>query len=171
MQTHGAITKGPSCVMKMFRPGAKVTLGTAGSAGIDLHFYPPAEKDKPLTILPGRSAVLETGIGVDVIQSDETGVCGQIWPRSGLSVNGRIETGAGLIDPDYKGEIMVHLYNHGTQPHVIEPGDRIAQLVLVTFIKPSTLSVCEYTGEASEGIWQTRRKERGAAGFGSTGAN
>lgn len=121
---------------------------TAGAAGFDLRAA------QALTIEPGKRALIPTGFAWEI--ADE--FCGQIWPRSGTAVKHGIDTLAGLIDPDYTGEIKVALVNHGDEPFQIEVGDRIAQLVLTLFVR----------GTAVE-RHVLKETERGEGGFSSTG--
>ena len=124
---------------------------SAGAAGYDL-----VSVDS-YVVLPGRRVVVSTGISIQL----PPGTYGHILPRSGLAVKHGLDTLAGVIDPDYTGEIKVVLQNLDVnQPFVIRPGYRIAQLVLINCITPEVNEV------PSE---NTRLTERGDAGFGSTG--
>jgi dUTP pyrophosphatase len=128
--------------------GALPQYGSEGAAGADL----TASRD--VTLAPGARAAVPTGIRLE-IPPDHVGL---IWPRSGLAVRHGIDTLAGVIDSDYRGEIKVVLVNHGTEPFRIAPGDRIAQLLVqrverAVFVREG--------GLASTG--------RGENGFGSTG--
>jgi dUTP pyrophosphatase len=124
------------------------TRATSGSAGYDL----TAIRDD--VIEPGCRQLLPIGISIKLPE----GVYGRIAPRSGLAVKKGIQVGAGVIDPDYTGEIHVLLFNHGTEPFEIHPGDRIAQLILEKFGFYEVLQV--------DSITETLR---GSGGFGSTG--
>ena len=109
-------------------------------------------------VLPGRRVVVATGITIQL----PPGTYGRIAPRSGLAVKHGLDTLAGVIDPDYTGEVKVVLQNLDcTQPFVIRPGYRIAQLILEQCVTPD---VVEIPGECTGLV-----TERGAAGFGSTG--
>ena len=122
---------------------------SVGAAGYDLF------STDSYVVLPGRRVVVSTGISIQL----PPGTYGRIAPRSGLAVKHGLDTLAGVIDPDYTGEIKVVLQNLDTaQPFVIRPGYRIAQLILEKF---EVVEVVE-TG-APEAT------ERGDAGFGSTG--
>ena len=122
---------------------------SVGAAGYDLF------STDSYVVLPGRRVVVSTGISIQL----PPGTYGRIAPRSGLAVKHGLDTLAGVIDPDYTGEIKVVLQNLDTQqPFVIRPGYRIAQLILEKF---EVAEVVE-TG-APEAT------ERGDAGFGSTG--
>lgn len=124
---------------------------TPGAAGYDLF------STDSYVVLPGRRVVVSTGITVQL----PPGTYGRIAPRSGLAVKHGLDTLAGVIDPDYTGEIKVVLQNTDlNQPFVIRPGYRIAQLILEKY---ETVDVVEIPGEC------TQLTDRGAAGFGSTG--
>ncbi|APQ14760.1 hypothetical protein BJP27_24325 (plasmid) [Pseudomonas oryzihabitans] len=123
---------------------------TPGAAGFDLSAVGEH------IVLPGERKKIPTGWGVRV----RPGLHGQIWPRSGLADKLGIDTLAGLIDPDYQGEIKVILLNTGDQPFRIEHGDRIAQLVICGHLVAEPCEVVEVDVAATV---------RGAGGFGSTG--
>lgn len=133
-------------------PAAQVpTRATAGAAGMDIHAAVEA------VIPPGGAwMAVETGI---VLQFPPT-VYARIAPRSGLAFKHGLQVGAGVIDSDYTGSIKVILFNHGTTPFTVHPGDRIAQVI---FEKIETPDLVEC---AVEDLAAT---ERGAGGFGSTG--
>jgi dUTP pyrophosphatase len=109
-------------------------------------------------VLPGRRVVVSTGISVQL----PPGTYGRIAPRSGLAVKHGLDTLAGVIDPDYTGEVKVVLQNLDmNQPFVIRPGYRIAQLILENYTVAEVVETpTEFTGLVTE---------RGASGFGSTG--
>jgi dUTP pyrophosphatase len=119
-----------------------------GAAGADLY------ANEALTLAPGARAPVATGLRVEI----PAGYAGLVWPRSGLAVRHGIDTLAGVIDSDYRGEVRVVLVNHGQEPVHIEPGDRIAQLVLQKIERASFTSARELAGTI-----------RGESGFGSTG--
>lgn len=124
---------------------------TTGSAGYDLF------STDNYVVLPGRRVVVSTGITVQL----PPGTYGRIAPRSGLAVKHGLDTLAGVIDPDYTGEVKVVLQNlDAVQPFVIRPGYRIAQLILENF---TTAEVVEVPSEC------TQITDRGMNGFGSTG--
>jgi dUTP pyrophosphatase len=127
---------------------------TAGAAGMDLRAAVP--EDRPLLLLPGRRALVPTGLVFEIPHGYE----GQIRPRSGLAFKHGITclNTPGTIDSDYRGEVKVLLINHGDEEFVIERGMRIAQIVMAAVTQ---LNVEERT-LASE-------TARGAGGFGSTG--
>jgi dUTP pyrophosphatase len=125
------------------------TRGSDRSVGYDLY----SSEDTVVPCQAGR-ALVSTGITVVL----PPGVYGRVAPRSGLAVKHCINVGAGVIDPDYTGEIKVVLFNHGEKDFEIKKGDRIAQLVLERCETPpiEEINIVEDT-------------ERGSGGFGSTG--
>jgi dUTP pyrophosphatase len=124
---------------------------TPGSAGYDLF------STDSYVVLPGRRVVVSTGITIQL----PPGTYGRICPRSGLAVKHGLDVLAGVIDPDYQGEIKVVLQNLDmNQPFVIRPGYRIAQLILENY------TVAEVVEVPSE---NTPLTERADGGFGSTG--
>ncbi len=126
---------------------------TEHSAGLDLR----AALEAPLTLAPGDAALVPSGLSIHI--ADPT-LCAVILPRSGLGHKHGIVlgNGTGLIDADYQGPLMISTWNRGTAAYTIEPGDRIAQLVLLPIVR-ATLQVVD-TFDASA---------RGAGGFGHTG--
>ncbi len=121
---------------------------TKGSVGYDLC---SAEAQ---TLGPGERLAIKTGVAVTV----PAGTYGRVAPRSGLAVKHGINVMAGVIDPDYTGEVLVVLINHTDTPFAVKPGDRIAQLICEQVSLPSVVEVAELAAT-----------ERGAKGFGSTG--
>ena len=139
--------------VKILREGAILpTYGSAGAAGADLY----ACLEAPISIAPGETAFIPTGIAMAVPQ----GCAGLIYARSGLACKRGLAPAnkVGVIDSDYRGEIMVALYNHGAQPQTIETGERIAQMVITPVLTP-----------AYEAVQTLTDTERAAGGFGSTG--
>ena len=126
---------------------------TEGSAGLDLR----ACLDAPLLLAPGQAELVPTGLAIHV---DDPGLAAVLLPRSGLGHKHGIVLGnlVGLIDSDYQGQIMVSAWNRGTQPFTIQPGDRIAQLVVVPVVQVRLDVVEAFTAS-----------ERGGGGFGSSG--
>src|SRR4029077_14653874 len=126
---------------------------TAGSAGLDLR----ACLETPLQLAPGATALVPSGIAIHL---GDPGYCALVLPRSGLGHRNGIVLGnlVGLIDSDYQGQLMVSLWNRGGEPFVVQPMDRIAQLIVVPVIQVALNVVDSF--DASE---------RGAAGFGSPG--
>lgn len=132
-------------------PAAKLpTYGSVLAAGLDLHALAPVRLD------PGIRALVRTGLALSLPR----GHVGLIWPRSGLAVNAGIDVLAGVIDEDYRGEIMIAVINHGYQPHSFARGDRVAQLLVQPIARPAVNLVTSFV----------QATERGSDGFGSTGA-
>ncbi|KAL2218686.1 putative Dut [Thermoascus aurantiacus ATCC 26904] len=140
----------PLLVKKLSEKGRAPTRGSAFAAGYDLY----SAKD---TVIPAKGkGLVDTGIAIAVPE----GTYGRIAPRSGLAAKNFIDTGAGVIDADYRGEVKVLLFNFSDEDFVVKEGDRIAQLVLERIYTPEVKVV----DELEESI-------RGAGGFGSTGIN
>lgn len=127
---------------------------TAGSAGMDLRAA--VEEGKLLVLAPGERTAVPTGLAIALPQGFE----GQVRPRSGLALRHGVTqlNTPGTIDADYRGEVMVILVNHGTEPFTVGRGDRIAQLVVAP--------VTRATWREAETLEATAR---GDGGFGSTG--
>ncbi len=139
--------------VKIIRENAKLpTYGTELSAGADLY----AALDAPITLAPGETRIIPHGIAIEL----SPGYAGFVFARSGLATRRNLAPAnkVGVIDADYRGELMTPLHNHGTQPQTVEPGERVAQLVIMPVIQ-AEFSVSENLSET----------ERGAGGFGSTG--
>lgn len=128
------------------------TYGSDLAAGADLR----AVLDAPITIKPNESALIHTGIAVAI----PVGYVGLVYARSGIACKRGLAPSnkVGVIDADYRGEIMVSLHNHSTTEQTISPDERIAQMVITPF------SRCEY-----ECVDELDDTARGAGGFGSTG--
>ncbi len=143
-----------SVQLRRVRPGGNPLprYATSHAAGMDLM----ADMPEPLTVQPGRRVLVPTGIAIALPDGYEA----QIRPRSGLALKHGITlvNSPGTIDPDYRGEIGVILINHGTEPFMVNPGDRIAQMVFARFQRVDLLEV-----EALEDT------ARGEGGFGHTG--
>ena len=127
--------------------------GTPGAAGLDLR----ACLDKPLTLNPGDSQLVPSGIAIHL---GDPGYAAIVLPRSGLGSKNGIVLGnlVGLIDSDYQGQVFISLWNRGQAAFTIQPMDRIAQLVVVPVQQVEFNVVEEFTASS-----------RGAGGFGSTG--
>lgn len=127
---------------------------TVGSAGMDLH----ALLDEPLTLSPGERFLVPTGIAIGLPSADTVGL---VFARSGLAVKKGITLSncVGVIDSDYTGEVRVGLVNLSQEAYTIEPGERIAQLLVMPVCLPAIQEVDEL-----------EKTDRGAGGFGSTGA-
>lgn len=127
-------------------------VGTPGSAGVDLR----ACLDKPVTLAPGETILIGTGIAIHL---EDPGFCAMILPRSGLGHRGLVLGNlVGLIDSDYQGELKISTWNRGPEPQTIEPGDRIAQMVITPVIQPTFIEVDDFESSS-----------RGEGGFGHTG--
>ncbi len=126
---------------------------TDGSAGLDLC----ACISGPMVINPGETHLIDTGIAVYI---EDPSLAAMILPRSGLGHKHGIVLGnlVGLIDSDYQGPLMVSCWNRGEKTYMIEPGERIAQLVIVPIVQAQFEIVKEF-----------EKTERGHGGFGSTG--
>jgi dUTP pyrophosphatase len=138
-------------------PEGGPTAATSGAAGFDLRACLP-EAEPLCVIAPGERALIHTGIA---IQAESSGVAGFVYSRSGLgAAQGlTVAQGVGVIDPDYRGEIMVYLLNTAREVKSVRRGDRIAQLVFQPFFRP----LFARTGKLSD-------SGRGSGGFGHTGA-
>ncbi len=140
-------------LFKKLNPAAVIPQrATAGSAGLDLK----ACLTEPVTLKKGEHAVIPTGLAVKV----EEGFAAMLFARSGLAVKHGIGllNGVGVVDSDYRGEICVGVINQFEEPYTIEPGERIAQMVVMPVSLAPVLEV--------ETLDET---DRGAGGFGSTG--
>ena len=139
--------------VKILREGAKLpTYGTAQAAGADLY----ACLNESVTIAPGDTFFVPTGIALEV----PVGCAGLIYARSGLACKRGLAPAnkVGVVDSDYRGEILVALHNHGTQTQTIGNGERIAQFLITPVLTPAY--------EEAEELSDTNR---GSGGFGSTG--
>ena len=139
--------------VKILDPRAKLpTYGSDHAAGADLY----ALTHGPVEIAPGGTALIRTGIAIAVPQ----GYVGLVYARSGLATKQGLAPAnkVGVIDADYRGEVMVFLHNHGGHPQTVEDGERIAQLVITPCLTAQFQTV--------DGLDET---QRGSGGFGSTG--
>lgn len=135
------------------REQAKVPFyGTEFSAGADLC----ACMEQPIEILPGRTEFIKTGLAVEI----PVGYVGLVYARSGLACKKGMAPAnkVGVIDSDYRGEVVIALHNHSEQKAMIKPGERVAQMVITPYV------YAEY--EEAEKLDETGR---GQGGFGSTG--
>lgn len=140
-------------LVKILRQGAILpTYGSCEAAGADLH----ACLEAPVTIEPGKTAFVPTGIAMEVPK----GCAGLVYARSGLACKRGLAPAnkVGVVDSDYRGEIMVALHNHAGTPQRIENGERIAQMVITPVLTPEYQIVPELSDTS-----------RGTGGFGSTG--
>lgn len=139
----------PGLQIRLLTEAAKApTRGSALAAGYDIY-------SSASSIVPAYGqAMVETGIAIAVPE----GTYGRVAPRSGLAAKHGIDTGAGVIDADYRGEVKVILFNHSSKDYQIQAGDRIAQLILEQIVTPEV-----------QVVEQLADTVRGAGGFGSTG--
>lgn len=128
------------------------TYGTEFSAGADLY----ACIDEPVTLSPGETKLIKTGLAMEV----PVGYAGLIYARSGLASKKGLAPAnkVGVVDADYRGEVMVALHNHSLTEASIEPGERIAQMVIAPFLTANFIVADELEDTV-----------RGVGGFGSTG--
>jgi dUTP pyrophosphatase len=126
---------------------------TAGSAGLDLR----ACLDGPLVLEPGQTELLPTGLAIHI---DDPGLAAVLLPRSGLGHKHGIVLGnlVGLIDSDYQGQVFVSAWNRGAQPFTIQPGERVAQMVILPVVRARFEVVEDFAASA-----------RGSGGFGHSG--
>ena len=139
--------------VKKLNPNAKLpTYGSVEAAGADLY----ACLDEAITIHPGDSAWIPTGIALEVPK----GCAGLIYARSSMGVKRGLAPAnkVGVIDSDYRGEIRVVLLNHGKTTQIVENGERVAQFLITPVLTPAYEEVEDLTDT-----------DRGAGGFGSTG--
>ena len=140
--------------IKKLSPSAILpTYGSAGAAGADLYALPEGD---PVTVNPGETVMIRTGLSMAIPE----GYVGLNFARSGLASKRGLAPAnkVGVIDSDYRGELMVALHNHGNAPQTVNPGDRVAQLLVVPVI------TAQFT--ETDSLDDT---ERGTGGFGSTG--
>ena len=127
-------------------------IGTLGSAGVDLR----ACLSEAVTLSPNETLLIGTGIAIHL---EDPSLCAMILPRSGLGHRGLVLGNlVGLIDSDYQGELKISVWNRAKDPQTIEPGERIAQMIITPVIQPNFVEVDEF--DASD---------RGEGGFGHTG--
>lgn len=142
----------PIKVKKLKEQAVIPTYGSAEAAGADLY----ACLREPVTIMPGRTAFIPTGLAMEL----PVGYVGLIYARSGLACKKGLAPAnkVGVIDSDYRGEFIVALHNHGSEPQTVASGERIAQLVISPVFTPGFTETEELSNT-----------ERAAGGFGSTG--
>jgi dUTP pyrophosphatase len=126
---------------------------TAASAALDLR----AALDAPLRLAPGDAALIPSGLAIHL---RDPGLCALVLPRSGLGHKHGIVlgNGTGLIDADYQGPLLISAWNRGSADYTIEPGDRIAQLLLLPIVRAALQVVDTF-----------EHSDRGSGGFGHTG--
>ena len=142
----------PVYIKKLKAQAAMPSYGSAEAAGADLY----ACLETAVEIAAGGTAMIPTGLAMELPE----GTVGLVYARSGLASKKGLAPAnkVGVIDSDYRGEVMVALHNHSAQAAVVEPGERIAQLVITPFLTAEF----EETDTLSDTV-------RGAGGFGSTG--
>lgn len=139
--------------VKKLYPNARLPVyGTEFSAGADLC----ACLDAPVTLQPGETRLISIGISMELPE----GYAGLVYARSGLASKRGLAPAnkVGVVDSDYRGEFFVPLHNHGSVPQTIEPGDRIAQMILTPYLTAKFVETDALSDTA-----------RGEGGFGSTG--
>tara|TARA_B110000116_G_scaffold252558_1_gene248546 strand:+ start:253 stop:723 length:471 start_codon:yes stop_codon:yes gene_type:complete len=139
------------------RLGSEIPLpvrGTDGSAGVDLR----ACLDTALELKPGDCELIHSGLAIHI---EDPNLAAIILPRSGLGHKHGVVLGnlVGLIDSDYQGELLISCWNRGTKPYLIEPGERIAQLVIVPVVQAEFELVTSF-----------EESSRGVGGYGHTGS-
>lgn len=139
--------------VKKLHPNAKLPVyGTEFSAGADLH----ACLDAPVTLQPNETRLISIGIAMEI----PVGYAGLVYARSGLASKRGLAPAnkVGVVDSDYRGEFFVPLRNHSDVPQTIEPGERIAQMILTPYLTANFVEADELSDTV-----------RGEGGFGSTG--
>ena len=139
--------------IKKLRDNAQMpTYGSEYAAGADMY----AAIDEAVTIQPGETKFIPTGLAFEIPE----GYAGFIYARSGLASKKGLAPAnkVGVVDADYRGEVMVALHNHGTEAQSVEVGERIAQMIIAPFITANFI----FSDELDDTV-------RGAGGFGSTG--
>ena len=141
-------------VKKLDERAVLPTYGSAFSAGADLY----AVADEEIGILPNETKLIHTGLALEIPE----GYAGLIYARSGLATKRGLAPAnkVGVVDADYRGEVMVALHNHSTEVRYVECGERIAQLVIAPVYQAD---FCE--------VEELSKTDRGDGGFGSTGKN
>ncbi len=140
--------------VKILDPRAKLpAYGSPDAAGADLY----ALTDGPVAIVPGQTVLIRTGLALAIPK----GYVGLVYARSGLATKQGLAPAnkVGVIDADYRGELMVSLHNHSESYRFVENGDRIAQLVITPYLTAQFTQADELDGT-----------QRGTGGFGSTGS-
>lgn len=140
--------------VKLLDPRAKLpAYGSPDAAGADLY----ALTGEPVSIAPGETVLIRTGLALAIPQ----GFVGLVCARSGLAARQGLAPAnkVGVIDADYRGELMVALHNHSGETRVVEDGERVAQLLIVPYLTAGFVQTDELDAT-----------QRGAGGFGSTGS-
>jgi len=138
----------PLFVKRLTATATIPTRATVMAAGLDLY------ADESRVVPAGDRVLVPTGIAIAL----DPNTVGLIWPRSGLAVKYSLDTAAGVIDADYRGEVKVLLVNHGHSAYLVNRGERIAQILIQPAMKPALIEMAELP-----------MSERGANGFGSSG--
>lgn len=139
--------------IKLLRNTAKPpTYGTDFAAGADIY----ADTTENIDVLPHQTVMIPTGFAIEI----PIGHAGLVFPRSGISTKRGLAPAnkVGVIDSDYRGEVMVAIHNHSDEPSTLAPGERIAQLVITPVLTPG-FKVCDSLSDT----------QRADGGFGSTG--
>ena len=139
--------------IKLIRESSKSpTYASVEAAGADIF----ADIDKNIEILPHQTVFIPSGFAIEI----PVGYAGFVYPRSGLSSKRGLAPAnkVGIIDSDYRGEVMIALHYHGSEPASVSPGERIAQLIIAPVYTPG-FTVCDELSDT----------DRGEGGFGSTG--
>lgn len=149
---YDVLMKCPIKIKKLHHDAQVPTYGTVCAAGADLH----AVLDAPVTLAPNESKAIATGLAFEI----PVGLVGLVFARSGLSCKQDLAPAnkVGVIDADYRGEVMVVLHNHGKENRTVQNGDRVAQIAFVPYVQAQF----EVTDTLSDTI-------RGAGAFGHTG--
>lgn len=144
--------KGTIRIKKLHEYAVTPTYGTEFSAGADLY----ACISEPLTILPGETTLIHTGLAMEI----PAGYAGLVYARSSLATKRGLAPAnkVSVIDSDYRGELMIPLHNHSVLPQTIEPSERIAQIIFTPYYQACF--------EETDSLNDTAR---GLGGFGSTG--
>ena len=141
--------------IKLIRDTSKLpTYGSENAAGADIY----ADIDEDIEVMPHQTVMIPSGFALEI----PTGFAGFVYPRSGMASKRGLASAnkVGVIDSDYRGEVIVALHNHSDKPATISPGERIAQLIIAPVYTPGF----ELTANLSD-------TTRGSGGFGSTGYN
>lgn len=140
--------------IKLDKAAIEPTYGTEFSAGADLYSLPSGD----ITVKPGETVLVHTGIALQIPE----GYAGFVFARSGIATKRGLAPAnkVGVIDSDYRGEIMVSIFNHSDKEQIISSGERVAQLVIMPYVKADFLQ--------TDSLETT---DRAAGGFGSTGTN
>lgn len=144
----------PMNIKKLHERAVVPTYGSSSAAGADLY----ACEESDITLAPGETKLIHTGLAMEI----PDGLVGLVYARSGLASKRGLAPAnkVGVIDSDYRGEIMVALHNHSHIPQTVSDGERIAQIVFTPYMAADFTVVTELN-----------ETSRGAGGFGSTGTN